>query len=49
MGLKRVCFCKETVQIMGVLKQSSVERVWMKDGSVPITMLHYYAGMAQLV
>jgi hypothetical protein len=46
MGLKRGC-CKETVQIMGILKQSSEESVWMKEGSDLVTMLHYLCGMAQ--
>jgi len=40
MGLKRG-YCKETVQIMGILKQSSEESVWMKVGSDGVTMLHY--------
>jgi hypothetical protein len=40
MGLKRG-YCKETVQIVGILRRSSEESVWMKEGSDPVTMLHY--------
>jgi hypothetical protein len=40
MGLKRG-YCKETLQIMGVLKQSSEESVWMKEWSDRVTVLHY--------
>ena len=40
MGLKRGFCCKATVRIMFVLKQSSEESVWMKEGSDRITMAH---------
>ena len=46
MGLKRG-YCTETVQIMGVLKQSSEEMFGWKKGVIELQCYIIYAGMAQ--